>query len=308
MNRQLRSSNPKNGRRHGYIMLAVLVCLLLAGLAMTMVAQSSLRLSAVALQRQRDLQRRWGVISCQRTVLPAAPRLFVELQERATDPSAPAPATFTANVLLGEIQFELLLADENAKLNTNTVFHHRGRAGAERFVSRNLRSLYRPPVRLYPEAKKGEPLQALLAGEELPTALQTWGQVFDFSLANGLQGNRWPLPQLTARMTLWGRGRLNVRRASDATIIEACQLVVSEGAARQLQKECRDNPKLQVDLLVKQLNIDDEKQLLLQDMLTEHSACFSLWTTAHATRAETQRFSVMQVDEEGVTRTTEFVH
>jgi hypothetical protein len=289
-------------------MLAVLVCLLLAGLAMTMLAQSSMRLSTTALERQRELQRRWGIISCQRTMLPAAPRLFAQLQEQATDLSAPAPATYTANVTLGEFQFDLLLADENAKLSMNTVFHHRGRAAAERFANRNLSALYRPPVRLYPEAKQGKPLEALLANEGLPNALQSWGQVFDFSLATGLQNNRWRVPQLTARMTLWGRGQLNVRRASDATIIEACQLVVSEGAARRLQKDFRDKPKHQIDSLVKQLDVDEKKQLLLQDMLTEYSSCFSLWTTARATQVEAQRFSVMQVDEEGVTRTTEFVY
>jgi len=293
-------------RRRGYIMLAVLVCLLVVGMAMTTLAQRSLRLSTTALERQRELQLRWGTLSCQRTILPAAQRLFAQLQEQATDPSVPAPATFTMNVVLGEFQFELLLADENAKLNVNSVYHHRGRAGAERFVNRNLPPQIRLPVRLDPEAKPGKPLDALLADEALPDALRSWGQVFDFSLATGVQDHRWIVPQLTGRMTLWGQGRLNVRRATDGAIIEACQLVVSAAAARRLQKACRDQPKHQVDLLVKQLNVDDEKQLLLQDMLTEYSSCYSLWTTATSRHLAAQRLSVIQVDDEGVTRTTDF--
>jgi hypothetical protein len=264
-------------------------------------------LSAIAHERQRELQRRWGILSCQRTLLPAAPRLFAALQEGNTARSNPAPSAWTASLRLGEYRFDLLLADESAKLNMNAVYHHRGRAGVERFVHRSVPALFRPPVRLAPEVTQGKPLEELMAGDDLPDAFHSWGQVFDFSLATQSQAERWRMPQWTARMTLWGRGPLNVRRASDAAIIEACQLVASEGAARRFLNELRNKPKHQVDVLVKQLDVDQEKQVLLQEMLTEYSSSFSLWTTACAKQVEAQRFSVLQVDEQGLTRTTDFV-
>ena len=70
-----RLKNTREARRGGYVLLAVLVCLVVGGLGMVTMAQRSMRLSMVALERQRDLQQRWGTISCQQTILPAAPAL-----------------------------------------------------------------------------------------------------------------------------------------------------------------------------------------------------------------------------------------
>ena len=297
-----------NSYRRGYIMLAVLVALVVAGLGMVTLAQRSMRLSGVAVERQRALQERWGTISCQQTILPAAPALFDQLQEQAIDPSEPAPATLTAAVILGGSRFELLLADENAKSNLNHAYHHRGRAGTERLANQSVRGMFPMPVRLHPAVKPVDPFDALLADQALPVALHSWGQVFELSLASGPAADRWIMPRLTSQITLWGQGKVNVRRASDTTIIDACQLVVSQGAARQLVRDRRDKPKHRVDQLVKQLDLDREEQLLLQDMLTEYSSCFSLWTTVRSTHIEALRFAVLQVDDDGVTRTTEFVY
>jgi len=302
-------------RQHGYVMLAVLVCLVIAGLSLVTLAQRSMRLSTLALERQRELQRKWGALSCQRTLLPAAAALFDKLQEeaeqfqkRATKPSVPAPASFAASVILGGTRFELLLADENAKVNLNHSYHHRGRAGTERLVSRSLAGMFRPPVRLFTDAKQVDPFETLMDDEALPLALGSWGQVFDLSRAAAPAAHR-AIPQLTSRLTLWGQGKLNVRRAADATIVDACQLVISQGAAQRLQRECRDKPKHHVDRLVEQLSVDREEQLMLQEMLTEHSSCFSLWTTVSSmsTHVAAQRFAILQVDDEGVTRTIEFI-
>ena len=162
-----------------------------------------------------------------------------------------------------------------------------------------------------PEADSADPLDALLSDDGLPTALRSWGQVYDFSLAPHAFQPRLLVPRLTATTTLWGHGKLNVRRAPDDVVIHACQPIVSQGAARQLLRECRDEPKHAVGLVVRRLNIDGDELLLLRDMLTEQSNCFSLWTTAYSTRIERierQRFAVLQVDEEGVSRPTEFVY
>ena len=309
---------PVRCRRHGFVMLAVLVCLIVAGLALVTLAQRSMRLSALAIEKQRSLQHKWGVLSCQRTLLPRAAQHFKLLGEEAEQARKrssglvlPAPRSFAANFMLGGRRFELLLADENAKVNLNYSYHHLGRPGTERLVNRVLSGALHPPVRLYahPPTKPVDVYETLMDDKVLPIVLGSWGQVFDLSRAVGPGAHR-SLPNLTSRLTLWGRGELNVRRAVDATILDTCQLVVSEGPARQLQGECRDKDKQkqQVDRLVEQLNVDEDEQFLLQEMLTEHSSCFSLWTTVSSMYVESQQLAILQVDEEGVMRTMEFVY
>ena len=299
-------------------MLAVLVCLIVAGLALVTLAQRSMRLSALAIDKQRSLQEKWGVLSCQRTLLPRADSHFSELEKEAEEkrereslPVEPAPRDFATSVVLGGIRFDLLLADENAKVNLNHAFHLRGRPGAERLVNRILAGVFHPPVRLFadPPKKPVDAFETLMDDEALPVVFGSWGQVFDLSRAVG-PGSHRSLPQLTARLTLWGKGELNVRRALDDTLLNVSQLVVSQGPARQLQNACRDEEKQeqQVDRLVEQLNVDQEEEFVLQEMLTQHSSCFSLWTTVSSTSAISQRLAILQVDEEGVMRTMEFVY
>ena len=62
--------------RKGVLLLVVVACILIAGLAMVGIARQSLRMATAAVNSESELQQRWGVISLQRTLLKGAPLIF----------------------------------------------------------------------------------------------------------------------------------------------------------------------------------------------------------------------------------------
>ncbi len=85
-----RQSKTTGRLRTGYLLLAVVVCLVVCSLALTLLARESLQLGIRATKRHRQLQQKWGTISCERSLLPRAPDLFtrvndVSLQDQVMD-------------------------------------------------------------------------------------------------------------------------------------------------------------------------------------------------------------------------------
>ena len=139
----------------------------------------------------------------------------------------------------------------------------------------------------------------------MPPALTSWGQVFDMRRRSA--NARWALPQLTSRLTCWGPGRVNVGRAPVEVVADACRAVISEGAARQIARDYRDDPRVGLKRLIERSGANSREQRLLTELLTEQSACYSLWISAGHGRTRFQQFVVAERDEEGVLRTREFL-
>lgn len=108
--------------------------LALAATVMAGVCRSSLTRSLAARSAAEELQRRWAVVSLRSAVLPRAGSLM-----NAAEASAGGPLrSLHRRVELGGQRFELVLADEQAKLDANALIHYRGRAGAQAALDRLL--------------------------------------------------------------------------------------------------------------------------------------------------------------------------
>ncbi len=304
-------------QRRGYILLLVLVTLVISSVALSSLARVSLRRGLDALQAQDELQRRWGVISCQRTLLPAAARLFQEREEsQGTRPSVPLPPVIQETLLLGGQRIELLLADEDAKVNLNSLYNAAGQSETESGLMRLLGTNGVHAVALSPEvpsqAASRRSVSLLDAGQPeeddmaIRPAFCSWGEVFDLRRLRERLGDARLIAGLTREVTCWGNGRLNLRRASDDAVLTICRPIVADGLARRLLQRYRENPHLELGLLIEKEVNSPEEQAQMLELLGESSSSFSLWTEVTSTRFRQQRFAVRQTDAEGRVRTTEF--
>ena len=96
-----------------------LAALVLAAAALASSGRLAVRHAARAREAERELQRRVGVASCCRAVLPNAERIL-----QAQEVQRKAPMTHhRAAVRLGEFTFDLIIADESAKTNVNALLN-----------------------------------------------------------------------------------------------------------------------------------------------------------------------------------------
>ena len=185
-------------QRRGATLLIVVACIVLAGLAMVGVTRQSLRMATDSVQAEIELQQRWATTSLQRTMLHSAPRIFADLEQRslAAGNIGPFPSSVQTELLLGGVRLNAVLADEQAKLNLNAVYHSRGVSATELAAQKmkgfsGLRTRLSPEV---PSTARGrrigdsrETTEDESSEDEIdappPTpAFRHWGQVFDLSL------------------------------------------------------------------------------------------------------------------------------
>ena len=295
-------------RRTGYILLSVLVGLMIAGLLLASLAQFSLRLANEAIDREQRLQARWAAISCERTVMPLAEQIFATSDELALTLEKSPASQIDFRFQFGGQTLEMQLQDEHAKVDLNSVFHHGGRYAVERIVKRQTAGQGRVQIRLRPIVERVDPVDYLQEGNSLPLALSTWGQVFDLPRSRppglGSSGQANALRQWTQNITLTRSGRLNVRRASVDAIREVCGLVVSDGVATRIARRHREVPEHPIMLIVNQMGVDSADQVLLEQLLSNQSGCYSGWISVFSDQILEQRQIVAELDDEGVMRTS----
>jgi hypothetical protein len=208
------------------VTLAVLV--LSAGL-MVALGRAAMGHAARAREARDDLQRRWGVASCQAAVLPVAEQLLAAEEARRGEPVASVRVT----VRLGRQSFELTVADEQAKANVNALLADGDVPTAEDRVRQaltgyglankvRLRPAPRPPARQPGSAAVATTSSGRLGGWRPITGL---GQILD-----AVPPADWCRPPAGGRpggqageaaadlLTCWGDGGVNVRRAPEAAL------------------------------------------------------------------------------------------
>ncbi|TWT98401.1 General secretion pathway protein K [Stieleria varia] len=301
-------------------MLMVLAVAVLLTTVLARLAKTSLKQGLAAADAQVRLQQRWGSESLQQAVLPRAGKVFKEFDEqwRLQDQGAP-PTTIRDAITLGRVTFDVVLGDEDAKLNLNAVY----RLGGERRTQAVLQKLVRPEltsmIRLAPavdqQTTRGNErtVGAVAGGEDLgddaplPDAFRSWGEVFDVSQISAAFGNDAALANLTTGITCWGSGQSNLRRASDEIIQAMVASVVSEAQASRLVARYRENPTMSAQILFQNQVSDETQRAQLSRMFSETSHNHSMWIDASATgRRSLRRFIVMQRDDSGMTRYHQF--
>jgi len=257
-------------RQNGFVLLMTLGLIGLAAIALAGFARHSLKLAVEAQDAQERAQRRWGEVSCRRMLLNRSEEIF-QLQSPPASTSKPlnlVPSRLAASFSLGGLQFDIVLADENAKVNINTLLRER------------------------PE--KAPSLIHQLTGDQLAGALQvrpgvesskissqnrmeSWGQVFDFANLQLLSSVPDRLAAATTELTCWGGGRLNLRRASDISLRAVGGLVLNGEELGGLLKARQDWPDTPLADLLRQLSLRAGKLAELQRLVSDQSDCQSLW-------------------------------
>lgn len=262
------SRRRRRDRRGGYVLLMTLALLVIAALSQAGLARRSLQAALAANEAQSNLQRRWAAASCRDFLLPQAEAIFIRLEEAGGDrrPRWPTPRTVTVALTLGESAIELVLADEDAKANLNTLH-------AKKPADFNLALVETAMSGLTPELRPNLSPEAKLRKRQFAT----WGQVFPIASVLSLPDGWERLAQATENLTCWGGGKPNIRRASDQTVEMVATAAVGGAAARKLL-EARQNAAQDLLLsdLLQTLELRRADQLKLRGVLSDRSSCYSL--------------------------------
>jgi hypothetical protein len=260
--------------RRGYVLVMAIALIALAGLALVGIARQSLTVAFRAVSAEEELQRRWGALSCRRALLNRAPEIIeFEIDARSTDGGERRfdASQLTGSWRLGGMSFRWTLADENAKVNVNTVFALRGIQGASELV----RDFARSDAKGAPEVFLRPHRTGAMDAESTP--FESWGQVFDLDRVRKGVSAPQEIAGATARITCWGGGLLNVERASDAALDRLCGLVVGNDVIRRLQVLRRQRANLEISDVLNELGLNETERNALQPLLTDNSDYYSLW-------------------------------
>src|SRR5262249_55555123 len=110
--------------RRGYVLVLTLGLITLAAISLTGLARYSLALASSTEDATEELQRRWGLLTIRHVLIErAAEILDAQLAPgQQVGPPWPKPSVVTAKFSLGGQQFEVELADEDAKTNLNILY------------------------------------------------------------------------------------------------------------------------------------------------------------------------------------------
>lgn len=288
-----RSENKMKKQRDGYLLLMVLVMLTIAGLLTAGVARRSMGQAVACVQMKSELQRRWGSAACRRAILDRAEILLRKQEQRAEEDVRPLPR-IERTFKLGDIEFEILLSDEQAKLNLNRVFAEKQLQGVDRALYQTVDGL---STYLVPEPT---PHPAALPNVSFPPAFSSWGQVFSYEQSR-VPGTTAQLPlaiaNSTSEITCWGNGRLNLHRSSTETLNRLCCLVAGPEVAKNVLESRITAPYLKVEKLLKSVDLNRKETRKLRRCLIDRSTCHSLWIIM---REDFQQKIRLEIKQEGI--------
>jgi type II secretory pathway component PulK len=254
---------------HGFVLVLVLVLLAIAALAVAATVRQSLAQVQRATDMTREAQRRWGCLSIERTVLAAAEKILLaheSAQRRST-------ATVIHRLKLGDVEFELQLGDEQAKINVNQLL----RSGDLIAAQRRLRELLAGTgltarVRLRPVIGPSKSA-GIVAG---------YGQVLENISGAELLDQTHGTPCAAARMTCWGDGRVNVHRADAVTLRSLLETTVGLARLQEILTLRQHVPRPSLAQMLAQLDLNDSQKREAESLLTDRSGCYSVWSVTRA--------------------------
>ena len=272
-------------RRHsqrGYVLILTLVVLTIAGTLLAAACRASLQKAMLAARAERELQLRWGAISCRAILLPQAEKVF--------DEQPAAAATVSREIRLGRERFALVFGDEQSKANVNLLWR-----GNHAEVERQVRALTQAsglslPVELRPSAMEIEDTTT----DELPAAFSAFGQIFSDNSPEKLIGNGNGSPSALENITCWGDGALNFTRASRAALAAVCGRYIGGADIEKLLKIRAEQPEAGYSDALAELNLSTRNRSAIEDLLTDSSTCFSL--TIIAGTGEDRRYELGVLD------------
>lgn len=276
-----------SGRKNrGFVLLMVLVVLVIAG---TILATSARRSGQRALDTKelvRQVQLRWGAISCRDVVFFNVSDIFEQASEYQDIKSRQVRKPIT----LGSIQFDLILSDEQAKANINLLaarFGSQGLTAAMRELQADQREILQvflkpgkkhQSIQFTPKSKRGRKRSKK---DKLPTTVpivyESYDQVFRYDHPRQLLREKQDEISPIDRITFWGNGKLNLARADVETLRAVLTGLVTEDQIVTLANCDPTDPTFSLQQVIDTSELDTEKAELLTILLTDKSECFSLW-------------------------------
>jgi hypothetical protein len=251
----------------GFILLVTLVLLTLAALALIEVSRAAILRVQAATQAEADLQRRWGCLSCQSTLLPRGSAILKQAESQNQQPVAILQRT----LVLGNQTFNLTFGDESAKANVAMLIRRHGKDQAELAIRRLC---------------LGSPLAAgsvhfrMLPEGPLP---ECFGDVFDGATPNLLFSQELgSAPQ--EMLTCWGDGRLNIHRAPETVLREICTGALDLTQIHLLTELQQTKPTISTAEALQELQLTARQRREAEDILTDSSNCSSLWIECRTPR------------------------
>jgi hypothetical protein len=317
--------------RQGYVLMMVIVVLLILTAALTTLASRSLRATQQASNAAALLQQRWGIYSAKTETLQFASTIIQKVEDkmrlegggRITKPNG----VFAESVELGGQRFDLVLSDENSKLNLNTVYHMGGPAK----VTKAMRDLMGASVTRYMNPKPAvmsaargatrrpavsdsdtivsDPSLDLSAGSDDSdsTAFRSWGELFDFAKIASESDIGDVKLDFTRSLTLWGKGNLNINRTSDEILLAQMELVLG-GKAKDLLSNIRASNTPDIPAILETMEgINILEKQRLRKLIGTSSFDFSLFIDVDAPQGRSRRLFMSASDANGSPQISEFV-
>jgi hypothetical protein len=290
----------------GFALLVALVLVVLAGVALAALARRSAAEALEARTAREELQRRWAVTSLRAALLGRVEELL-DQAERGEGPDTRPAETYLNRPMphlgipcrLAGADYELVLTDEQAKLNLNRLLAEAGRAetaAAARLATASAGAADQTAagqlsIRPFVPSSLGPLVPASLRSSPL-AAVGGYGQVFAGAAPERLVG-REGAPGLAEAVTCWGDGRVNLRRAPEAVVRQACDKALGRDVVTLLLAARRRDPYRPLEAILAELDeVDEAQRAGVKDRLTDRSTCHGLWVIARGPQRSWYTFAV----------------
>lgn len=261
-------------QRSGYILLTTLLIIAMVGILTVGLARHSVRLATDAKISRTKLQEKWGAASCQRCALARSSAL---LNRKVWDPESETWKNESVRksentIVLGEVQFQIQVDDESAKLNLNRMLEAVGRQKTAS-LARQLAGSRQMKVELRTLRNGRNPME---------NSLESWAQVFQL---NEMGRSEFQLPRVTSDLTCWG-SQLNYQTASEEVVTETVKPLIGGALTQKLIRVLQSD---QADDWQTELQGHGGKQeqiQALEQVLTSHSQTQAIWVRSESKRRE----------------------
>lgn len=247
----------------GFALVMVLAMLALAACSMLAIVRQSSRLALEANTAQDQLQRRWLAFSLQQSLQDRLGQLLDQAEIGAGTPHRSIQYLLS----LPTAEVRLVIGDEEAKANANTLYRHLDWQQFAQAVS----SLSGNP-NLQPRLSEA----TLGASQPGRARFESLGQLFESFCPSTIfpqSGQALPLEDITC----WGGGRLNFHRCSRAALDQVARGILDQHQQAQLLSLRSDVPGISLPEALRQLQLTDRQKAGAEDILSDRSGAFSLW-------------------------------
>lgn len=279
--------------RAGYVMLTTVLIIAIAVILSAGLVRHSLNLATSSVRAERELQSKWGAVSCTRLASKERYRLLTSRRIQGDSQANIALKESRLLVELGKQQFEIYLQDESAKLNINHLYTNSDR---QKSISQ-IRELAGAslPVQLRPIRVQNQ--------TAMEDDFESWGQIFKIDEKKTLTIE--DLVAATEKLTCWGRG-ININLASDEILLETASPLVGATMAHRLV-QIREEGRLedwQGQLVAAGARQRDVNRL--SQIVHDMSSAYSIWVVNKSSHRTSSSFTVIETITRSMTRIRSF--